>query len=561
MVDRNSILRDLLLLTLVFGGLFFSFLGNRPLAAPDEGRYVEIPREMAETGDYVTPRLNGLKYFEKPPLMYWLQTLPIKAFGIKEWAMRLPLAILALLGCLMTYLFTRRLWGRTEGFWSATFLGSSLLYTVLGRLITLDLGVSFFLTGMLFSFICAVEDLKNRRWWMWASAAMAAGAVLTKGLIGLVIPGAIVFFWLLLTNRWSLLKELYLPSNIGLFVLLAAPWHILASLKNPGFFDFYFIHEHFERYLTTVHRRHQPLWFFLPIILLGFFPWTSFLFRGLKNAFPKSLKACRENSKTLFFLLWALVPFVFFSLSNSKLIPYILPIFPALAVLCALKIPEHLSNIRGLRGEIFGYSAFCFLIVLGITFGLLKAEPELKVILRTHLMILYTVLGASAVLLPVLRLLKGPRPALWGTLISGLTVLMVFIQAAPLVPRLTIKPLADRFLAIMPQGTKVFTYITYYQDLPPYLNRTVQVVNWYGELKFGSEAEPNQQQIITTSDFKEAWIQAPWACVFVRQDKYNDLIQHPWFTPTLLGEHDGQLLACNHVPEDALLQASSPSPF
>ena len=551
--DKKYLLKDLLALTLVFGALFFSFLGNRPLAAPDEGRYVEIPREMVATGDYLTPRLNGLKYFEKPPLLYWLQTVPIKLFGIKEWAMRLPLAFLALFGCLITYFFTQRLYGRATGLWTTTILGTSLLYYVLGRLITLDLGVSVFLTGTLFCLFNAIESTgRKRQGLMYLCATFGAAALLSKGLIALALPGAIMLCYLILTNRWSLLKELYLSSSALIFFILAAPWHILASLKNPGFFDFYFIHEHFERYLTTVHRRHQPLWFFLPIIFVGFLPWSTFLFRTLKQSFPTSLKVCRENPKNTFLVLWALVPFVFFSLSHSKLIPYILPIFPPIALLMAQMIQKRLENKQSFKGEIFGYSFLCLSLIVGSLIAILKVEPSLKTLIRTHLICLYSIWGLSAVTLPILRLWKSERAALMGIPVSGILVLITLAQAAPMVPRLSIKPLAEKFLKYMPKDTKVFSYITYYQDLPPYLNRTVQIVNWYGELEFGSKAEPEQTQIVQYHDFQKAWTEDPYVCVFTRQDRYRDLLTFPWFSPMVLGEHDEQFLACNHVPEEAL---------
>ena len=557
--NNPHLLRDLLLLTLVFGALFFSFLGNRPLAAPDEGRYTEIPREMAESGDYITPRLNGLKYFEKPPLLYWVQTAPIKLFGVKEWAMRLPLAILALLGCLMTYFFTQRLYSRQVGLWAAGILGSSLLYNVLARILILDMGVSIFLSGTLFSFVTATEEERplKRRLWMYLAASFAAAAVLSKGLIGLALPGLIAVIWLTLTKRWALLKWLYLPSSIGVFFLLAAPWHILASLKNPGFFDFYFIHEHFERYLTTVHRRHQPIWFFIPVTLLGLLPWPSFLINTLRVFVPKTLFGQR-SPKAFFFFLWATIPFIFFSISNSKLIPYILPIFPAIAVMMAFTIVEHLKNNHSFKLEIFGHSALCLILIGGLTFALMtKLDPDLKVLLRTHLIILYSVLGFSAAFLPILRLWKGPRPALFGILLSGIAIVMVIVQASPLVPRLSIKPLAERFLKYMPEDTQVFTYIGYYQDLPPYLGRTVQVVHWHGELKFGTEAEPEQTQVVDYEYFNKAWKSSRSVCAFMRQDRYNNLIAHAWFTPTILGEHDGQVLACNRVPKDVLAKVSS----
>lgn len=547
----SIVVRDLLVLTGLLSILFFSFLGNRPLAAPDEGRYVEIPREMVETGDYVTPHLNGLVYFEKPPLFYWIETLPIRWFGIQEAPLRFPLAFLALFGCLLTYFFVQRLYDRATGLWATGVLGCAFLYNVLGRLITLDMGFSVFLGGALLAFLTATEESspKKRRGWMAFSSFCCAAAVLTKGLAGLALPGLIVLLWTLLTRRWYLLRFLFLPSSIFLFLLIILPWHLLVALKNPGFFNFYFLHEHFTRYLTTVHRRFQPFWFFIPVIFIGFLPWVSFLFRSVSSVFPRSRKQCQENPKDLFFLLWVFVPFLFFSISHSKLIPYILPIFPALAVLTAHFIQKHLRNRHSLRGEILGYSFLCLAMIAGITFFLTKVNPEFQELFRSFLFPLYGILGISSVGIPLLRLWKGDRIAIYSIGTSGVALLMLLIQMGPHIPRLSIKPLAQKFLTIMPKETQVFSYIAYYQDLPPYLNRTIQVVNWYGELLFGTEADPLQKQVISYQEFERAWKQAPWACVFCRQDRYQELIKHSWFTPLLLGTHDGQVLACNQVPE------------
>jgi 4-amino-4-deoxy-L-arabinose transferase-like glycosyltransferase len=246
--------------------------------------------------------------------------------------------------------------------------------------------------------------------------------------------------------------------------------------------------------------------------------------------------------------LWALVPFLFFSISNSKLIPYILPIFPALAVLTALFIQKQLRHRHSLRGEILSYSFLCLALMAGATFFLTAIDPTFKELFGSFLLPLYSILGVSAVIIPIVRLWKGDRIALYGIGISGIALLMLLVQMSPHIPRLSIKPLAEKFRATMPKETKVFSYIAYYQDLPPYLNRTVQVVNWYGELLFGAEADLAQKQIVSYGDFEASWKQDPQVCVFCRQDRYDDLVTHPWFTPALLGTHDGHVLACKGVP-------------
>lgn len=229
-------------------------LGSRPLSAPDEGRYMEIPREMALQEDYVTPRLNGVKYFEKPPLMYWLTSLSIKIFGVNEWAGRAWPALLGLLGCLVVYAFGTRFFSRKVGVVSALVLASNILFYAHSRLMILDMGVTFFISLSLLSFLWATQTL-DRREQSWALAiffSSAACSTLTKGLIGMAIPGSIILLWVAFTRNLEALKLAFKPWGIILFLLIAAPWHILASVHNPEFPEFYFIRSLLPSLVKTI---------------------------------------------------------------------------------------------------------------------------------------------------------------------------------------------------------------------------------------------------------------------------------------------------------------------
>ena len=328
-------MRDLMILTVLIC-LFFTFmLGNRPLSVPDEGRYVEISREMAATGNYLTPRLNSVKYFEKPVFFYWLEALSINLFGLNEFTLRLWPALFALFGCLAVAVAGARLFGRLTGLLGATVLATSLLYYGFSRAIILDMPVSILLTLALLSFLMGTHEAPGlkRRLYLWVFYAFAALAVLTKGLIGIFIPGMVIGAWILLLGEWRMLKTLYIPSGLALFLLIAAPWHIMVGRANPEFYQFYFIHEHFQRYLTKVHGRYKPFWYFMPIVLLGLFPWSAFLVQAIKHNLPSTWRERHEHRDALFLMLWAGLVFLFFSSSSSKLAPYILPVFPPLALL------------------------------------------------------------------------------------------------------------------------------------------------------------------------------------------------------------------------------------
>jgi len=337
-------LRDSIVLLVLFGVLFLTGLGAAPLIDPDEGRYAEIPREMLVRGDFVTPTLNYVKYFEKPPLLYWVNAGSMAIFGQNEFAARLPSALSGLFTVLLTYLAGRRLFNRRTAVTGALILGSCAAFLFQSRIILTDMLLTFCLSAALFSFLLAVRSSERHRTNLYRLFFICCGlAVLTKGLIGIVLPGGIIFWYLLLGRRWQILKEIPWFSGLLLFALVTVPWFILVSQANPEFPHFFFIREHFQRYTSTIHRRSQPFWFFLPILLLTMLPWSFFLPGSLGKAWQQRHS---DRGTTLFLLLWPLVIILFFSLSSSKLIPYILPTFPPLSLLVAHRLMAHWHTRR-----------------------------------------------------------------------------------------------------------------------------------------------------------------------------------------------------------------------
>lgn len=495
-------LRDMLLLVLALALLFGFALGKRALWEPDEGRYAEIPREMVVSGDYLTPRLNGVKYFEKPPLFYWLQAGAIKAFGINEWSLRLWPAVFAVLGCLAVYAAGQRLYDRRSGLLAATVLATNPLYYELGRAVTLDIVVSVMITIALLAFLLGVEQPpgRARRSYMWTFYAFAAFATLTKGLIGFVLPGLVVSAWMAVMGEWRQLRTMHLLSGAVLFLIIAAPWHVVVAWINPEFSYFYFVHEHFLRYLTRVHHRYEPVWFFVPVLLLGLYPWTVFLVQSVKANLPASWETRHRHSREIFFLLWAALMFAFFSFSSSKLVPYILPLLPPLALLIA----RYLAQMQDLR---VGFSA---LLVLGALAGAALAfvahyAPDNEVIaaLGWRVYVLTAALLLAAAVPFIASRLYSSSAALLAIVLTWLLFLGTFALTLPqLDAERSIKPLA---LALKPRlrpGDEVMTYRAYYQDLPVYLGRLVTVAGWKGELEFGTTVENTSKWII---DDKTAW--------------------------------------------------------
>ncbi len=343
--------RDLLWLGLGIGLFYFATLWVRPLASPDEARYAEIAREMAASGDWVTPRLNGVLYFDKPPLCYWMSALTIRVVGPHEGALRFWPALFGLITCLVVYATGRNLFGRAAGLAAAIVLATCLLWFGLSQVLILDMAVSALSSAALCLFLLGMREAAGRtRLCLLLGVYLCLGlATLAKGFIGFLVPGAIVFLWTLLMNQWRRLLPLYLWLGVPLFLAVTIPWHVLAARATPpqaaspsffstriegqGFLWYYIVHQQVLRYLTTIHRRTEPFWYYFVVLPAGLFPWVTFLPQALKSAFAGAWQHRQERHAEWFCGIWALFVLLFFSASQSKLIPYILPAYPALALL------------------------------------------------------------------------------------------------------------------------------------------------------------------------------------------------------------------------------------
>jgi 4-amino-4-deoxy-L-arabinose transferase-like glycosyltransferase len=467
--------RDLLLLALLFGALYFFCLGRAPLDNPDEGRYAEIPREMLATGDWVTPRLDGVNYFEKPPLIYWAIAASIRVFGPGEGAVRAIPALFGLGGVLLTYAAARRLYGRSVGLAAAAVLGSSALYAALARIVTLDIGVSVLMTATLCCFLLGVREPPGRlrRWFFYGVYVSAALATLAKGLMGFLLTGAVMVLWLLICRQWRRLRPLHLPTGLLLFLAIAAPWHLLAAARNPTWAHFYFYHEHWERFTSDSHGRFQPWYYFIPILIGGLFPWIGFLGPAVRNAVVGGWARRSERPDRWLWIIWAAFIFLFFSESQSKLATYILPVFPPLAVLIGLVLaPAWQSGaVAPIRRGVKIFAAFSAVLALAIFAavtipGRFRIEPAEIQGLRPYASALAAVLvgGAAASTWAVRR--GDSRAALAAMLV---TILLFIGVLAPITGGLpgyhpSTKALAQYVRQNARPGDRIYFYASFYHD-------------------------------------------------------------------------------------------------
>jgi len=518
-------------LLLVFALAWFGTLESRRLINPDEGRYAEIPREMVASGDWLTPRLNGIKYFEKPALQYWATATAFSVFGEHHWTARLWPALTGFLGVIFTAFAAAALFGTQAGLVGGAVLGGSVLWNVIGHVNTLDMGVSFFLAGAVFALCLAqcdqatlTENSRASRRWQDAAWVLLGLAVLSKGLIGLVLPAATVILYAMWQGDWGLIARIR-PLR-GLLILLAvtAPWFVAVSLANPEFARFFFIHEHFERFLTKEHGRYQPFWYFLPILLLGMLPWLGSLVQGLSAGLRRD--PGRRFQAQRFLLVWVALVFVFFSLSGSKLASYILPIFPALAALIGLHLTRYAVARR------IEWHALPAIVIGGACLALVPlvtrfANAEIPVALyEAYQPWLYG--GSAAMLLGGLTAFWLGRQgrsigAVFALALGGFAFGQAFLLGHDSLGSVnSAHDVAAVIKPLLAPDVPFFSVNTYDQSLQFYLQRTTTMVAYRDELGFGIEQEP-RKFIADIAGFEQAWAAAPVAWALMSPATWTEL--------------------------------------
>jgi 4-amino-4-deoxy-L-arabinose transferase-like glycosyltransferase len=495
--------------------LWFALLAGRPLFDPDEGRYAEIPREMLSGGDWVTPHLNALVYLEKPPLQYWLTALTFEGFGQNEFTARLCTGVAGFLSLITVFLLGRTLWGLDAGVRALSYTAASMLFVLLGHQLTLDMLLSFFLLAALSCFLLAQVRRENsghwRSWMLGCWAAMAL-AVLTKGLIGVLIPAATLGLYVLWQRDWPLLQKLNLRWGLPLFAAIAAPWFVLAARGNAQFLRFFFIREHFQRFLTPIEHRSEPWWFFVPVLIVGVAPWLPQAARALTSSHEHRLPQGDFDAPRMLWI-WCIFVFIFFSFSDSKLIPYILPVVPALALLCASN--EAADSRRSLMaGALLSLTFSAGIAAYAGGWWSSESGRPLLLLIRPVLVATIVLPALGAIVCFVCAGRGRPRMALTALSVAWFLSAGSILLAADAAQALF--SAKDVALALRRQAARdgdggvpvevpIFAVQSYQQSLPFYLRRPVVLVDYRDEFDLGLTQEP-QRGIATLRQFADLWL-------------------------------------------------------
>ncbi len=517
---------------------WFGGIELRGLFIPDEGRYAEIPREMVATGDWVTPRLNDLKYFEKPPLQYWLTAISLAVFGDDEWTARLPTALLGFLAVLATGFTARRLWGSEGAISSAVVLGSSWAFYLTSQYLTLDMTLTAFLTTALCSFLLAQQaTVENRRLWMYGAWASCACAVLSKGLIGVALPSLALLLYSFIARDLKVWRHLEITRGLLILLVIVAPWFAMVQQRNPEFFDIFFVREHLQRFTSYRHQRYGPWWYYAPILLVGAMPWLPGFFYQLlhRKALARtdddgSATARQAVRPELFCIAWVLAIVLFFSLSRSKLPAYVIPVFPALALAVGR------SAFLSLPGVIRWSAVTAIAVGVALTLGATQlihwdkfvaiGSEAVNALPWIYLATSTLIVGGLVALLLLRR--GGSAGSVLAITASSFTfwgLIFVFFQHVDAAFS------SERLVAGLVAAERPFApHAPFYSigqidySVPFYLGRPVTIVGHRGELDTGLLAEPGKW-INSTATFQELWKTGVGpAYAVMRPDAYDELI-------------------------------------
>ncbi|MFA6582998.1 MAG: glycosyltransferase family 39 protein [Elusimicrobiaceae bacterium] len=476
--------------------LYLAFTGSRALWDPGESRYADLSRAILDSGDWLVPRLNGVLYFEKPPLGYWLNALAMKVFGINEFAVRFVTAVSGLLGIFGLYWWASRVFSRRIALLSAAILATSAGYFAWSQIPELDMLFSLFLCGGLALFYLGFENKFRPFLSMHLAYFLIGLACLVKGIVAWGFPFIIISVYLTVTRQWKRWREFYPASGILLTLVSGGWWFVAVNAVQPDFFNFFFVGEHLQRFATKKHSRTGQFWYFIPVVAGMFFPWTAALVPALRAVWAE-LK--RLSKPFVFMAVWVLVIFGIFSLSGSKRPPYMVPVLPPLAVLLAWWFDSKWNDAKGLFGWFsVPYAVLSVLVGAGMFIALPRIkymDPALSV--NCFWPAFFLMLSGALVWFYGKRQ-NAPETFRAVFLCALMFIAAAYTEAGKLDPLLSRKAMAKLIMAEYQPGDRIISFNAFWernmQSMSFYTGRRVSVVGSRGELEFGAERDAEREK-------------------------------------------------------------------
>jgi len=472
----------------VMSATLLSGLGVLGLMGPDEPRYAAIAREMLRTGDWVTPRLYGHSWFEKPVLYYWAAGSAFRLFGVSEFAARLPNALAAFFATLLAVWAALRAFGTESAWLAAVMLPATIAMPVFGHAATTDMLFSALLMA---AAVAAAEMLAKARPGRFASVAFGAflgAAVLAKGPAALLLAGGAVLLWALASGQWRpALRFLNFPS-VAVFCLVALPWYALAAARNPAFLRVFIWQQNFERYLTPVFQHRQPFWFFGVVLLGMVMPWTVLLVPLIADGWRALSNGTLRDSPGLFYASWVIFPVLFFSFSASKLPAYVLPSVPPLVLLLAANTAQRLA-VKGRAYRLWAVLATCTLVgaALAANHWVHRQTISPGIEEMSGVKVLFLLALGGGVLCAALAITRNARAgiAAMAALVAVLVVAAILLVLPAVDPLLSPRSLAAAVPEQMRKSPDLYDYYAgspWIYGLEFYLDR--ELVPWSPGAKF-----------------------------------------------------------------------------
>lgn len=545
--ERPALAMSALLVLCAF--LFFFRLGGMALTDPDETFYAQTAKEMLNKGEWHTPYLYGEPQFEKPIMIYWLIEASYKFLGVNETAARLPSAVMGLLGVIGMYLLGRLLFGAKAGFLSALILATNVEYVILSRACITDMTLTVFMLFGIFFFLYGY--IKEKGYFCILSSAMFGLAVLTKGPIAIILPAiAFLFFIVFAGGGIAKLKKIPFALAFLAFVLVAGPWYLIAyKLHGKEFIDAFFGFHNVTRFMQSEHKIGSQVYYNIPVILAGFFPWSVFLPFGFWHIVGKirNTQHTIHNTRNgcIFAAIWFLVFFIFFTASSTKLPTYVFPCFISLALIVGILWNDFLERTKVARSVDIGMKVSYYLLALGVLAGAIGVSLYLKH--RENMPGMLSTAAASGAFLVLgfvittIAFIRKRYTAAFFLIVASLAVFLVPLDllVLPQVERYeTSKDVAKRLKMLMKPGERLGAQSNYLPGLAFYAD------------KFAVNMDPHHVFINFLNSDKRVW------CVIKEKNHngvYDPLINDEYVQPSYLIYKAGKRsIITNEVPEDGV---------